>query len=105
MSAFFDALIFFLKSLGTFILDGALIIIKSAFYFIVDGFLTCISTLLSAVDLASLGTSTLMQWGNVPSQLIYLINAAGIPAGLTIIVSAKLIRMALNLIPAAFTRI
>ena len=105
MTALFSALIDFLKMIASWILDGGLHVIKTAAYFILDGLLTCVSTIISTIDLASLGITFALSWANVPTQLIWLVNACGLPAGVSLLVAAILIRMALNLIPAAFTRI
>lgn len=105
MTAFFNALVNFFKNLFEWLLDGALFVIKSAFYFIFDGLLTVITLAVQALDFSSFLASYAMDWAGLPTQAIYIIVAIGIPQGLTIIATAMLIRLVLNLIPAAVTRI
>lgn len=101
VNAFFSSLQTQLK----WILDGFLWIFKTVLYVIIDGLLTVVVGVVQAIDVSSLVSSAALNWGNVPSQLIYCVNQCGIPQGLAIITGAIVIRMILNLIPAAFTRI
>lgn len=105
MSEFANALWSFLISLCTWALDGCLWILKKAAFVLMDGLLTCISSIFTAIDLSSIASNYALQWANVPTQLIWFVNAISLPAGITIIVAAIGIRMLINLIPAAFTRI
>lgn len=86
-------------------LDGALYVLKVGFFFIIDGLLTAIYAIVSTLDLGSLVFNVAGLWAGLPPQVIYLVNAVGIPSGLSMILYAIVIRMLLNLIPAAFTRI
>lgn len=90
---------------GKWVLDGALFVLKAGFYFVLDGFLTIIEGLFATINFGALTVSTVGVWSGLPPQLLYCVNQIGIGAGLTIIVTAIGIRMLLNLIPAAFTRI
>ncbi len=95
---------FFISALS-WLMDGFLYTIKAALYFIFDGLLTVVETLFSAINIPSTLLTAAGSWGLLPTQAVYCINAVGIPQGLAIIVSAIVIRMGINLIPAAFTRI
>lgn len=86
-------------------LDGCLFVIKSALFFIFDGILSIIEALFSSIDFGVLTSSTLCNWAGLPPQMIYLLNACGIPQCISILVAAIGIRMLINLIPAEFTRI
>lgn len=86
-------------------LDGLMYVLKTAFYFPFDGLLTAISSLISALDFSSMGLSSVATWANMPPQLLYIVHAIGIPQGLSILAAAYIIRMGINLIPAALTRI
>lgn len=101
----FKALFTFLTGLLKWTLDGFLWLLGKAFFLPFDGLLTVISTLFKAIDLSTFVASYVMDWAGMPSQLIWFVNAVGIPQGITILAGAIGIRMALNLIPAAFTRI
>ena len=103
--AFIDSFFSSLQGVGVWLLNGLLYVLKAAIYFPFDAILSVISAALTAVDVSSILVSASAAWAGMPSQLIWVINAIGIPQGLSILASAYLIRMALNLIPAAFTRI
>jgi len=70
-----------------------------------DGLLTCISSIFNAINLSTFVASYAMNWAGLPTQMIWLINAVAIPQGISILLAAITIRMLINLIPAAFTRI
>ena len=89
----------------TWLLDGAILVIQSAFYFIYDGLLTTITAFVNSLDLSTLAFNSLTTWGLMPDQLLYVINQIGLPQGLTMVFYAYVIRLSLNLIPAALTRV
>jgi len=105
MAAAFTALFTFLSTILTWALDGVLWLLGKAFYLPFDGLLTVISSIFNAIDLSSFVATYAMNWAGLPTQLIWFVNAVGIPQGLTVLVSSIIIRLCLNLIPAAFTRI
>lgn len=78
---------------------------KYVIYTVYDGFLTVITAFLNAIDLSSSAFNIAAQYANMPSQLIWLINQVNLPQAMGYIVLAITIRMTLNVIPAAFTRI
>lgn len=94
-----------LRSLLEWLLSGTLYVLKAVFYFVLDGFLTVVYSIVGALDIGFIVTSYAGYWSGLPPQLIYAINACGIGSGISIIVYAMGIRMLLNLIPAAVTRI
>lgn len=87
------------------VLDGALYVFKAAAFFIWDGLLVAVHSIVGALDVGTLITNVGGLWAGLPSQLLYVVNAVGLPTGLTMIFYAIVIRMLLNLIPAALTRI
>lgn len=105
ISKFFTALVDFLKTLATWALDGIVFLLKSVFFFILDGLLTVVTLAMQALDFSAFLASYAMDWAGLPSQAIYIITAVGIPQGLTIIAGAMVLRLGLNLIPAALTRV
>ncbi len=89
----------------TWILDGLILIIQFVFFTILDGLLTVVETALAAIDLSSVAFNYAAAWSNMPDQLVWLINAVGLPQCFTILGAAYLIRLTLNLIPSVFTRV
>lgn len=100
-----DAIFKYFADLLKWALDGIMWVIGKATFVIFDGLLTVISAFFLALDFSSFLASYAMNWAGLPSQMIWLINAVGIPQGVLILSGAIGIRMLLNLIPAAFTRI
>lgn len=105
MSGLFDALVSFLKGCLLWLVDGILLVLKAAFFFVLDGFLVAIEAIVSALDFSTFLSSYAMDWAGLPTQMIFLINSVGIPQGISIFCAALVIRVLLNLIPAALTRV
>jgi F0F1-type ATP synthase membrane subunit c/vacuolar-type H+-ATPase subunit K len=80
-------------------------LVGQALYVIFDGLLTAITAIFTAIDLSSFIATYSLSWAGVPTQMIWFVNAVSIPTGITMICAAIGIRMLINLIPAAFTRI
>ena len=93
------------KLLLVWTLQGILWLLGKAIFIIFDGILTAVSAFFTLIDLSSFISSYAMNWAGLPAQMIWLINAVSIPAGIVMITGAIGIRMVINLIPAAFTRI
>ena len=89
----------------TWILDGFIELLQFVVFTILDGLLSVVETALAAVDLSSVLFNYAATWSNLPTQLIWLINAVGLPQCMTILGAAYLIRLTLNLIPSVFTRV
>ncbi len=89
----------------TWILDGFILLVQFVFFTIFDGLLTVIETALAAIDLSSVIFNYAAAWSNMPDQLVWLINAVGLPQCFAILGAAYLIRLTLNLIPSVFTRV
>ena len=104
-SGAFAALFTFLTALLKWCVDGILFVLTSVMFLIFDGLLTCISAIFTAIDISNFVAAYAMSWAGVPPQMIWFINAVSIPAGIIMLTGAIGIRMAINLIPAAFTRI
>ncbi|MGD9950068.1 MAG: DUF2523 family protein [Desulfobulbus sp.] len=75
------------------------------FFTIFDGLLTVIETTLAAINLSAVVFNYAAAWSHLPDQLIWLINAIGLPQCFAILGAAYLIRLTLNLIPSVFTRV
>jgi hypothetical protein len=89
----------------TWVLDGFIELLKFVVFTILDGLLSVVETALAAIDLSSMVFSYAAAWSNLPTQLIWLINAVGLPQCLSILGAAYLVRLTLNLIPSVFTRV
>jgi F0F1-type ATP synthase membrane subunit c/vacuolar-type H+-ATPase subunit K len=87
------------------LIQGVIYAVQMGLYVIWDGILTCMSTLISGLNLGNIATQTAAAWGLLPSQLAYLIEQSGIANGLGMIGTGIAVRMALNLIPSWITRI
>lgn len=87
------------------ILDGFIVLIQFVAFTLLDGLLTVIETALAAIDLSSVVFNYAAAWSSLPTQLVWLINAVGLPQCFTILGAAYLIRLTLNLIPSVFTRV
>ena len=89
----------------TWILDGFILLLQFVVFTIFDGLLSVVETALAAVDLSSILFNYAATWSHLPTQLIWLINAVGLPQCFAILGAAYLIRLALNLIPSWATRV
>jgi hypothetical protein len=89
----------------TWILDGFILLLQFVAYTLLDGLLLVIETTLAAIDLSSVIFNYAATWSNLPPQLVWLINAVGLPQCMAILGAAYMIRLTLNLIPSVFTRV
>lgn len=105
MDSFINSFFSTLQNLLTWVLDGVLYVFKAGFWFILDGVLTAITVFFSLLDVGSHITSIAGYFGLLPTQMIYLIQAIGLPLGLSILLWGMLIRMVINLIPSWITRL
>ncbi|MCX6159725.1 MAG: DUF2523 family protein [Ignavibacteriae bacterium] len=94
-----------LTSFLTWVLTGIAELVSGVLYVIFDGFFTVVLALISAIDFSTVLTANFGQWSSLPVQLIYLINAVGIPQGMSMVGAAYVIRMTLNLIPGTISRV
>ena len=101
VNGFFDNLLEKLE----WLLEGFGEILSWIVFTIYDGLLTVIHTFFSATDLSAVAFNIAAQYSGLPTQLIWMINKVALPQATSYIVAAILVRMVINLIPAAFTRI
>ena len=87
------------------VLDGLITLLQFVFFVIFDGLLSIVETFLAAIDLSAVAFNYAATWSNLPTQLIWLINAVGLPQCFALLGAAYLIRLTLNLIPSVFTRV
>lgn len=86
-------------------LNGAILVIGHVFYYIFDGLLTVVFTIISGLDISSVGFNYLSQLAGLPEPLLFCLNVCSFPQCLVIISGAYSLRLLLNLIPAEFTRV
>jgi hypothetical protein len=87
------------------ILDGFVLLLQFVVFTLLDGLFLVVETLLGAIDLSSMLFNYAAAWSSLPDQLVWLINAVGLPQCFAILGAAYLIRLTLNLIPSVFTRV
>ncbi|MCI5219521.1 MAG: DUF2523 domain-containing protein [Candidatus Electrothrix sp. LOE2] len=87
------------------LLNGFLWIISELLYLIFDGLLLIVEGFFTLLDLSSVAFASSADWAGLPDQLIWIINQINLPQGFSIILSAISVRVLINLIPAAFTRV
>lgn len=84
--------------------DGFVHIVSEIFYYFVDVFFSMIESIVNSVSFSSL-TSSFGNWNILPPQIIYILSQLDITIILGMLASACLIRLTLNLVPGAFTRV
>lgn len=89
----------------TWILDGLILLVQFVFFTIFDGILSVVEAFIAAINLSSVAVNYAAGWSHLPTQLIWLINATGLPQCVALLGAAYLIRLLLNLIPSWATRV
>lgn len=89
----------------TWILDGFILLFQFVFFTLLDGVLSIIEGLVGLVDLSTVAFNYAANWSSLPTQMIWFINALGLPQCLTMLGAAYIVRLSLNLIPGVFTRV
>lgn len=105
MADLFSGLVTWLTTALSWLADSILLVIKAGLFWPFDGLLTVIQVFFTSLDLSAFTASYALNWAGLPTQLIYCINAVGLIQCIGILISATIVRMVINLIPAAFTRI
>ena len=86
-------------------LDGLILIIQYAFYWIFDGFCIVVESFFKSLDFSAFAFNYAGTWAGLPTQVVWIISAIGLPQGVSLLGGAYLLRLLLNLIPAALTRV
>ncbi len=89
----------------SWVLDGLWLLFGDILYAILDQLLDAVVTVVSLLDVSSLAVNVASGWGLLPPQLVWIINQSGLATGISMLANAYALRFALNLIPAAFTRV
>ncbi|MEH0021001.1 MAG: DUF2523 family protein [Desulfobacter sp.] len=88
------------------VLSGILYLLAELFYLLIDLFFTTIETIIDTIDYAQVtALQGFANWGLLPDQIVYILYKINFAQCLTMLAAALLIRLTLNIIPAAFTRI
>ncbi len=87
------------------VLDGLVVILQFVVFTILDGLFLVVESIIAVIDLSAVAFNYAAAWSHLPAQLIWLMNALGLPQCFTILGSAYLVRLGLNLIPSVFTRV
>jgi uncharacterized membrane protein YciS (DUF1049 family) len=89
----------------SWILDGVILLLQFVVFTVLDGLFLVVETTLGAINLSSVIFNYAASWSHLPTQLVWLINAVGLPQCFAILGAAYIIRLTLNLIPSVFTRV
>jgi hypothetical protein len=100
----FAILFDFIKYVANWLLTGLGWLIGKVFFFLLDGVLVVIEGFFKAIDFSAFAATHALDWAHAPTQLIWFVNAVGLPQGIAMLSGAIAIRMVINLIPAEFTR-
>lgn len=100
-----DGLISVLLMPLTWMLDGCILVIGYTLVTFMDGWFQALLVIVGLIDVTSIVQNFVLQLTGLPPQLLFLLNAIHFPQAVSVITAAYGIRFALNLIPAAFTRI
>ena len=95
----------FIEKALLWILDGFILLLQFVVYTILDGLFLVVETALAAIDVSAIVFNYAASWSALPTQLVWLINAVGLPQCFAILGAAYIIRLTLNVIPATFTRV
>lgn len=80
--------------------------LADVFFFLIDITLTVITTLIEAIDFSQISAlQAFNNWNLLPTQVIWILDYMNFAQCLTLLAGAYGIRLLLNLIPAAVTRI
>ena len=102
---FVQGVVTILFNIGAWCLDAFMWCILQTIMTVFAGFLGIFKVLLVAIDCSVLITAMASNFGLIEPNMAAAITAIGIPQGVTIIGSACLIRLTINLIPSWITRV
>lgn len=100
-----DGLVYIFYHCFKWVLDGILICIGYPLLYITKGVFAAVYLVFSGIDIGNSGVSFATELAGLPDTMRYLISQCGVTTGITAILTAIGVRMAINLIPAEFTRV
>lgn len=80
-------------------------VLKTIWNFLTDKGFDAAEYVMGMIDFKNTFFENALDWAGLPSQVIYILNECGIDNCLLIISTALTIRLTLNIIPAAVTRV
>ena len=102
---FIDSFFNQVKEIIAWLLDGLKYIVSEIFYVIYDKILSIIETLVTSIDFSGFSSAVTGFWSDIPGPILYTIGKFRLAEILAILAIAYGIRLLLNLVPAAFTRV
>lgn len=105
LTSFLNIFVTIIKNVATWILNGIAQVLIEVLYLAFDAVLTIVNTVIQGLDFTGLALNYSAYWGLLPPQLIWMINEIGLSAGMSMLGTAYIIRLTLNLIPSEFTRV
>lgn len=100
-----DGFVYIFYHCFLWVLDGILICIGYPLLYITKGFFAAVYLVFSGVDIGAYAVNFAAELSGLPDALRYLISQCGVTSGITVILASIGIRMLINLIPAAVTRV
>ena len=111
LSGLYQELIIFVQWIWSYLqepllwlVDGIFYVLKGTVWLFGTGVLGSAAGIIHGIDFSSVIFQFAAGWGGLPPQMIYVVNAVGIPQFITIVASGYAVRLALNLIPSWITR-
>jgi hypothetical protein len=101
----FSDLTTILLALVNWFFFGLVYVVAYPLVCLLDGCLSAVGLVISSIDLGSFVIDWAGTLSGLPGPMLYLMHACGFDTGLSMVSSAIVIRMLINLIPGALTRI
>ena len=95
----------YLKAFFYWLLTPLFDFIKFIAYYFYDKLCSLAEFCVSAISLPGELVTGFFNWAGLPDQLLYILNAIGLPTILTMLAGAYGVRFLLNLIPSWLTRV
>lgn len=109
VNGFFSGLFDGLGQLGLAVLNwcfmGMIYVISYPLIYLLEGVLAAVSAVLGALDFSAISIDWAGTILGLPGPMLYLLHGCGFDLGLSLIAGAIGIRVLLNLIPGALTRV
>jgi len=100
-----DGLLYYLKTFWLWIVDQLFEIVRTISMWAWDIFLKMIEFVISLVNIPASLASGLLDFSGLPAQMRWVLDACGFGLCISMLSSALLIRLLLNLIPSWMTRV
>lgn len=95
-----------LTNFSDWVFDGILYILSEILYLFLDLFFSSVETIITGIDLAQItALEAFGDWAALPDQISYILYKLNIAQCLSMLSVACLLRLTINLVPAAVTRV